>query len=482
MEDFMPEAPNMTEVNELLGRASEAAAIFSQLSQKQTDSIVKAVCDAAFAARVRLAKMAVEETGIGRWEDKVIKNVVATQFVYEDMKNLKTAGVIAEDFQTGITEIAHPIGPVLGVIPTTNPTSTTIFKILICLKTRNPIILSFHPRAVKCCTEAARICYDAAVRADAPEFCVQWMKSVSLETTNAIMRDKRLSLILATGGESLVHAAYSSGTPALGVGPGNVPVLIDKSADIPFAAEQILISKLFDNGTICASEQAVIVEKVIEDKMIEEFTKRGAYFAAEDELKALEDACYNREKGLMSADIVGKPASFIAKKAGLKAPADVKLIMAKQTKIGRDYPLSCEILAPVLAWYSADSFDHAVNLCVDLNFMGGKGHTASIYCNDEERIVEFANIMNAGRIVVNTPSAQGAVGGIYNSLHASFTLGCGTDGKNITTDNITARNLLNIQRIARRRVNQRLEKFDTALYYNESLSFDRVVKEFNKNI
>ncbi|MFZ2657542.1 MAG: aldehyde dehydrogenase family protein [Victivallales bacterium] len=471
----------LQKVDEYFTRAKEAAAVFSQLDQEQTDAIVKSVYKAGFKNRIRLARMAAEETGLGKWQDKVIKNAVATQFVYEDIKDQKTVGIIHEDRVSGITEIAQPMGPILAIIPVTNPTSTVLFKILIALKTRNPIIISPSKKARKCSCEAARICYEAALKVDAPENCIQWVEDTSRETTQAMMTHKSLSLILATGGTGLVKSAYSSGTPTLGVGAGNVPVFIDKSADIPFAVEQICISKLFDNGTICASEQAIVVEKCIASKVEEEFRRRKACFLTAEQVKLLETVVFDGEKKLMNADIVGQTAMTIAKKAGLDVPPDTQLLIAPLKGVGDEYPISSEILAPVLAYYIADDFEHAVNICIDLNYHGGIGHTASMFSNDDEKIKQFSMLMNAGRIVVNTPSAQGAVGGIYNMLSPSLTLGCGTGGKNITTDNVTAKNLLNIQRIARRRENQRLEKFDKSLYFDETLDADAIEKIYNRN-
>lgn len=477
----MTEQDVSVEIGEYLDNAQQAAAIFNQLDQEHTDRIVKAAHLAGLDNRVKLAKMAAEETGIGNWEDKVLKNVVATQYVYEDIKDLKTAGVISENFTSGITEIAQPIGPILGIIPSTNPTSTVMFKILIALKTRNPIILSFNPRAQSCCSETARILYEAALKEDAPEDCIQWVKNPCRAKTSVLMPDKRLALILATGGEGLVHSAYSSGTPALGVGPGNVPVFIEDSADIPFAVNQVMLSKTFDNGTICASEQAIIVEKKNVNTVLEEFKKLKAYIVPENEIAQLEEVAFIREKGVMNVEIVGKPAAFIAKKAGLNAPPDVTLLIAKQSKVGTDYPLSSEILAPVIAFYEADSFDHAVAICIDLNFHGGMGHTASIFSNNKAKISKFSMVMNAGRIVVNSPSALGGVGGMYNTLHPSFTLGCGSGGGNITTDNVTATHLINIQRVTYRRINQRMVDFDNKLYYDESVNGETIEAEFNRN-
>jgi acetaldehyde dehydrogenase/alcohol dehydrogenase len=467
-------------VDEIMQRATAAAGIFSQYDQQQTDRIVEAVYRAGFAARVKLARFAYEETGIGRWDHKVIKNVVATQFVYEDIRDLKTVGVIREDTDSGILEIAQPVGPILAIIPATNPTSTVMFKVLSALKTRNPVIVSPSRRATACTVEAARICYEAALAAGAPEDCVQWLGDVSREQTQALMAHPGLALILATGATGLVHSAYSSGTPTLGVGPGNVPVFIDRSADVPFAVNEICASKLFDNGTICASEQAIVVEKALADDVMAAFRQHGAYFLNAAESRQLE-ALVIDASGHMSADIVGRAATVIAQRAGLSVPPDTTLLIAPLDGVGDDYPLSREILAPILAFYAVEGFDHAVNVCIDLNFYGGIGHTVSLFCNDEDRIKTFSSLMNAGRIVVNMPSAQGAVGRMYNSLHPSLTLGCGTGGKNITTDNVTARHLINIQRITRRREDRRFARFDLSLYLDEGVDADTIHEAFNRN-
>ena len=467
--------------DETLGRATQAAAVFAQLDQEATDRIVNAVHRAAFNQRVRLAKLAHEETGIGRWEDKVIKNVVAAQLVYEDIKDLKTAGIVSEDFASGITEIAQPVGPILAVIPVTNPTSTVMFKVLISLKARNPVIICPPSKARQSCAETARVCYEAALAAGAPEDCIQWLTETSREQTAALMGHRWLALILATGGTGLVKSAYSSGTPTLGVGAGNVPVFIDTSADIPFAVSQILVSKLFDHGTICASEQALVMETSIAPAVRAELERQGAYFVPPDEIQRLEEVAFDRARGSMRADIVGQSAARIARKAGLGASADVRLLVVPLDGVGDEYPLSAEILAPILGFYAESSFSAAVNRCLDLNFHGGIGHTVSLYANDETRIREFSLLMNAGRIVVNTPSAQGAVGGIFNRLSPSFTLGCGTGGKNITTDNVTARHLVNLQRIARRRTNERLARFDHTRYLDEHLDVDAIEQLYNRN-
>ena len=472
---------NTIDVEAIMDKAVCAAAVFSEFNQAQTDRIVRAVFEAGFNHRVRLAKMAAEETGIGCWEHKVLKNVVATHLVYENIKNQKTVGIISEDEEQGIVEIAQPLGPIFAVIPVTNPTSTVLFKILIAMKTRNPIIIRPHSSAVKCCDETARICYEAALKADAPEDCIQWVSNTSREQTHALMQHKKMALILATGGGSLVSAAYSSGTPALGVGAGNVPVFIEQSADLEFAVDQILRSKTFDNGTICASEQALVVEQCVADRVLDVLKQRRAYLLSPDEVRQLEKVAYDAPKGVMSTAVIGRTAEAVARMAGIEVPRDTSVLIAPLAGVGKDYPLSAEILAPILAFYTAKDFNHAVNLCIDLNFFGGIGHTASLFSNDEQKIREFALVMNAGRVVVNTPSSQGAVGGIYNTLAPSFTLGCGTGGKNITTDNITARHLLNIQRICRRRVNRRWEHFDLNRYLDESLDAGTAEREYNRN-
>lgn len=474
-------ADEVTKADQYVQKASIAAAVFNELSQEETDRIVEEVFKAALQSRVRLAKLACEETGLGVWQHKVFKNVLASQMVYENIKNEKTAGIISQNEMTGITEIAQPLGPILGVIPVTNPTSTVIFKCLIALKTRNPIIISPHMRAIHCSGEAARICYEAALAAGAPDDCVQWLTECSKELTHELMIHPKLGLLLATGGPGLVKAAYSSGTPAFGVGSGNVPVLIEKSADIKFAVENIILSKTFDNGTVCASEQAIVVEKEKANEVQKEFERQGCYFMSGDELKKVEKIAMNPESGLMSPKIVGQPVRVIAEMAGITAPPETKILMAPQTEIGKEHPFSGEILAPILAYYVGADFEHSLKLCVDLNYRGGIGHTASIYSNDETKINQFGELMNAGRIVVNTPSSQGGVGGLYNTLKTSFTLGCGAGGKNITTENITAHNLINIKRLCHRRDNEKWTKFPKEKYLDETVGEEALLKEYNKN-
>ncbi len=473
---------NLLEIADgILEKAQLAAAEFHQFNQEQTDKIVESVFKAGFNCRVNLAKMAHEETGMGVWEHKVIKNVLATQLVYESIKDEKTVGVIAYNTHTGIAEIAQPLGPILAVIPVTNPTSTVMFKILICLKSRNPIIISSHRGASKSCAEAVRICYEAALSAGAPEDCIQMISSGSREFTQIMMAHSKIALILATGGTGLVKAAYSSGNPAIGVGPGNVPVFIDESADIPFAVTNIISSKTFDNGTICASEQAIVMVKSIEEEVIAEFRRQSCYFLTSEEMNKVEKIAIVSETGSMSPQVVGQSVQTIAKLADLQVPEGTKILIARPEGIGKDYPLSGEILAPILAFYSAKDYGSAINYCIDLNYLGGIGHSACIYSNNEKRIMDYAELLNAGRILVNTPTSQGAVGMLFNQLPPSLTLGCGTGGKNITTENITAKNLLNIQRVCRRKPNDLWFSFDQSKYFDESLVADDIITDYYKN-
>ena len=468
------------DIEAIVQNAGKAAEEFKHLDQEQTDRIVKAAYEAGFDNRIHLAKLAHEETRLGVWQDKVLKNVIATQFVYEDIKGQKTVGIISENHDNGIVEIAQPIGPIFTVTPITNPTSTVMFKILISLKSRNPIIIRPHGAAKKCSIEAARICYEAALQVGAPENCVQWIKRSTEQETLDLMAHQKIALILATGSVSLVRAAYSSGTPAIGVGPGNVPVFIGKSANVPFAVEQIFLSKTFDNGTVCASEQSLVVRSCHVQETIREFEKRKAYFLTDEEIKRLEQAAFNQAQKVMNPEVIGQPAATIAKMANIDVPSDTTLLIAKLDDVGLHSPLSLEILAPILGFYTAHTFQEAIELCRKINNHGGLGHTVSIFSNNEDKIEYFASVMNAGRILVNTPASQGALGGTYNSLQPSLTLGCGSGGKNITTDNISAKHLLNIQRIAQRQVHSCVEESVKNQYLDESVtagSFDEKCKE-----
>jgi acetaldehyde dehydrogenase/alcohol dehydrogenase len=441
------------DIDQVMSRAVRAAESFRRLSQEETDRIVTAVYREGFNNRIRLAKHAWEETQLGRWEDKVIKNVIATRYVYRDIRDLRTVGVIAEDKEHEIVEVAEPLGPIFAITPITNPTSTVLFKILISMKSRNPIIIRPHGAAADCSVEAARICAEAALRAGAPEHSIQWVKRSTKEEALALMAHKQTAMILATGSVELVRAAARSGNPSIGIGPGNVPVYIGKSADVPFAVEQIVLSKTFDYGTVCASEQAVVANRVNAGQILTEFEKRKGYILSQKEIRRLEPFVFNAEQKVMRVEAIGQPAAKIARMAGIDVPAETSVLIAPLVEVGLSSPLSLEILAPILAFYVADDFEQAIELCRRINRHGGLGHTASIFSNNEERIEHFASAMNAGRILVNTPASQGALGGTYNRLRPSLMLACGTSGKNITTDNISARNLLNIHRIARRKMN-----------------------------
>ena len=471
----------MAKPDEIIQRAKKAAAAFRKLNQKQTDQIVRAVYLTAMDNRIHLAKMAVEETALGVWEHKVIKNVIASQLVYEQIKNQKTVGIIFEDPFSGILELAEPIGPILGLVPVINPTSTTIFKILISMKTRNPIIISSTASAKNCVGETARICYEAACNAGAPENCVQWLTKPNMLTTKELMSHHGLALILATGTGEMVKASYSSGTPTIGIGAGNVPVYIGASADIPFAVRSILMSKTFDNGSICASEQAIVVKKGIADKVREEFKNQKAYFLNAEEIEKVGNIAYDKNRGLMSPVIVGQPVQRIAEMANLKVPNDTTVLIAELNEVSRTCPLSAEILAPILAFYIEQDFESSIDRCIEITKFGGIGHTAVIYSNNPERIEYFSNSVDVARILVNTPSTQGALGGMFNTLSTSFTLSCGSGGKNSTTDNISTRHLLNIHRICRRRINEKWLNIDVNKYLNEALTAIDLEKEYNKN-
>lgn len=466
------------DIEEIMERARISGEKFSTYSQERVDQIVKAVYEAGFNSRVYLARMAREETGIGKWQDKVSKNVIATRYVYQDIKDLKTAGILREDPVSGITEVAKPLGPIFAMTPITNPTSTALFKILISMKTRNPIIIRPHGSAKKCTCEAARICYEAAMEAGAPEDCIQWIKRSTPEETIEMMGHKQVALVLATGSVSLVQSAYRSGNPAIGVGPGNVPVYIGQSADLAFAAGQIVLSKTFDYGTVCASEQSLVIKATRAEALIAEFKKCKAYFVNEDEKRRLEEVAFNKMQKSMSIEVIGQPAYKIAAMAGIEVPEDTSVLIARYAnhEVGIKYPLSLEILAPILAMYVVDDFIEAINMCKKIVSYGGMGHTISIFSNEEDKIMYFAEVTNAGRLLVNTPASQGALGGTYNGLQPSLTLATGSGGKNITTDNITAKHLLNIQRLARRTFipcNPDL----TDIYLDESIDARRIDEE-----
>ena len=434
-------------------RVRRAQAVFATYSQEQVDRIFLAAATAANKARIPLAKMAVEETGMGVVEDKVIKNHYAAEYIYNAYKHTKTCGVIEEDKAYGIMKIAEPVGVIAAVIPTTNPTSTAIFKTLLCLKTRNGIIISPHPRAKNSTIAAARIVLEAAVAAGAPEGIIDWIDVPSLDLTTTVMRES--DLILATGGPGMVKSAYSSGKPALGVGPGNTPAIIDDSADIRLAVNSIIHSKIFDNGMICASEQSVIAVDSVYAGVKAEFAARGCHFLQEDELRKVRKTILIN--GALNAKIVGQSAYTIAKLAGVSVPESTKILIGEVESVELSEEFAHEKLSPVLAMYRAADFNEALDKAERLVADGGYGHTASVYLNpitQQEKLHDFADRMKTCRILVNTPSAQGGIGDLYNfKLAPSLTLGCGSWGGNSVSDNVGVKHLLNIKTVAARREN-----------------------------
>jgi len=410
------------------------------------DRIVKAVADAAYEQSARLGKMAVEETGMGVAAHKTIKNEVGSRDVYESIKDLKTVGVVGEDKVKKVVEIAAPFGVVAAIIPTTNPTSTAFFKTLIALKTRNSIVVSPHPYAIQCTNEALKVCDEAAVAAGAPKGLIQCLTMASMDATQQLMKHPDVNLILATGGSALVKAAYSSGKPAYGVGPGNVPVYIERSAKIEKAVKDIIDSKSFDYGTICATEQAIVVDRNILELVNRELKKNGAYILSDEE-KLIMEKVVSPVPGKVNPKIVGKSPQVIAKLAGITLPEGTRVIVGMETKVGKEIPFSLEKLSPVFAMYVASDLNHAKELCLSLLNLGGRGHSLSIHTETDAIAREFAMDMPVSRILVNTMSSVGAVGGT-TGLMPSMTLGCGTFGGNITSDNVTAKHLLNIKRMA----------------------------------
>jgi acetaldehyde dehydrogenase/alcohol dehydrogenase len=477
----MPASDYKAYADDILNKADQAAQDFRAFTQDSVDRLVREVFKAAYNARLDLARMVYEETGIGVYEHKVIKNCWASLLVYEDIKNQKTVGEIEHDTSTGITKIALPRGPILALTPLTNPSSTTIFKVLIALKTRNPLIFSAHGAARKCSRIAAEILYDAALNAGAPEFCIQWVNKKHPDYLQQIMRHRKLALIIATGTRRIVKEAYVSGKPVIGIGPGNVPVYIDHSADFNLAADYIVLSKTFDNGTVCASEQALVVGKKVASVMKPLFEERGCYFCSDGEAKKLGEIAFDSKNVLMRADVVGMPAEYLAERAGFSVPEGTRLLIAPCYGVGPGYPLSYEILTPILSYYVVDSYDEALETCVKLNALGGQGHTVSIYANNEKVVEDFTANILAGRMCVNTPATQGAIGGTYNSLHPSFTLSCGTQAGNLFTDNITTTHLLNVHRIARRRPNSRWFSIPDEIWLNPDQDADTILDRYNRN-
>ena len=454
------------DLNALIERVSKAQKILATYSQEQVDKIFEAMAIAANANRIPLAKMAVEETGMGVVEDKVIKNHFAAEEIYNKYRHTKTCGVLEHDATNGLTKIAEPLGIIAGVIPTTNPTSTTIFKSLISLKTRNGIIFSPHPRAKKCTVYTAKLMLDAAVKAGAPEGIIGWIEEPSIELTQHLMSHQGINLILATGGPGMVKSAYSSGNPALGVGAGNTPAIIDETADIKMAVSSILMSKTFDNGMICASEQSVIVHKDIYDEVRKEFEYRGAYLLDKKEKEKVAKTIVI--DGKLNAKIVGQPAAKIAEMAGLKVPANTKVLIGEAQKIGSAEEFSYEKLSPVLAMYKAQDFNQAVEMARDLVNFAGPGHTSVLYTANQnaDRIKHFSEVVETGRMLVNTPSSQGGIGDLYNfRLDPSLTLGCGSWGGNAASENIGVKHLMNIKNVAERRENMLWFRVPPKIYF-----------------
>ena len=445
---------NTTEtLQELIGRVREAQKTFATFTQEQVDKIFFEAAKMANMHRISLAKLAVEETGMGIVEDKVIKNHYASEYIYNTYKDVQTVGVVEENKSAGIKKILEPIGVICGVIPTTNPTSTAIFKCLLALKTRNAIIISPHPRAKNSTIEAVKVVLEGAIKAGAPKDILAWIDEPSLDLTNMLMRES--DIILATGGPGLVKAAYSSSTPALGVGAGNTPAIIDETANIEMAVSSIIHSKTFDNGMICASEQSVIIDKNIYDQVKEEFTKRGCYFLNEEEKDLVRKTIVIN--GALNAKIVGQKASTIAELAGVKVPENTKILIGEVESADMEEEFAHEKLSPVLACYKAETFDEALDKAEKLVVGGGYGHTSSIYIDaqkSQDRLNKFEARMKTCRILINTPSAQGGIGDIYNfKLTPSLTLGCGSWGGNSVSENVGVKHLLNIKTVAERREN-----------------------------
>lgn len=452
-------------IDKLVSGAQKALDQFLQYDQEKVDAIVKAMAIAGLDNHMKLARLAVEETGRGIYEDKITKNIFSTEYIYNSIKDIKTVGVITENENEGYEEVAEPIGVIAAVTPVTNPTSTTMFKALIAIKTRNPIIFAFHPSAQKCSSEAARVLRDAAVGAGAPADCIQWVEKPSIDATQLLMNHSGVSMILATGGAGMVKAAYSTGKPALGVGPGNVPCYIEKTANLKRAVTDLILSKAFDNGMICASEQAVIVDREISSDFEAFMKENGCYFLNAEETEKLAATAIDEEKCAMNPSVVGQSAFTIAKQAGIDVPETTKILVAYQEDVGPGYPLSREKLSPILAYYIVDSTDEGIGRAEQMVEFGGMGHSAVIHSEDERVISAFSNRIKASRLIVNSPSTHGAIGDIYNTTMPSLTLGCGSYGKNSTTQNVSVVNLMNKKRVAVRKVNMQWFKIPEKIYF-----------------
>ncbi|WP_407052611.1 bifunctional acetaldehyde-CoA/alcohol dehydrogenase [Paenibacillus dendritiformis] len=460
--------PNAAEhIDQLVARAKKAQAAFMDMTQEQIDTIVQQMALAGLDKHMHLAKMAVEETGRGVYEDKITKNIFATEYIFNSIKYEKTVGVIEDNPNGAYMKIAEPVGIVMGITPVTNPTSTTMFKALISIKTRNPIIFGFHPSAQKCSAEAARILHDAAVKYGAPEHCIQWIEYPSMDATNALMNHPDVALILATGGAGMVRAAYSCGKPALGVGPGNVPCFIDKTAELEQAVTDLILSKTFDNGMICASEQAVIIEEPVFAEVKKLMQAKGCRFLTKEETGKLQGMAMKAESCAVNPAIVGQSAKQIAEMAGISVPDDTKILVAELDGVGPKFPLSAEKLSPVLACYKVKNAQEGIDRAAEIVAFGGMGHSSVIHSHEDDVIRRFADRLQTGRILVNSPSTHGAIGDIYNTNLPSLTLGCGSYGRNSTSSNVTAVNLLNIKRVAKRTVNMQWFKVPNKIYFEK---------------
>ncbi|MCP1309321.1 bifunctional acetaldehyde-CoA/alcohol dehydrogenase [Paenibacillus tyrfis] len=460
-------AAALEEVNKLVARARKAQEAYLKLDQSQVDDIVQHMALAGLDRHMVLAKMAVEETGRGVYEDKITKNIFATEYIYHSIKHNKTVGVIDNNPYEHYKTVAEPVGIIAGVTPVTNPTSTTMFKSLIAAKTRNPIIFAFHPSAQRSSVAAASTLLEAAVKHGAPEHAIQWVENPSVEATQLLMNHPDVALVLATGGSSMVKAAYSTGKPALGVGPGNVPCFIEKTADLPQAVTDLILSKTFDNGMICASEQAVILEEPIYEQAKKLMKELGCYFLNAEETEAVSKLVINSEKCAVNAVIVGQPAVKIAAMAGLTVPSDTKVLVAELKGVGDAYPLSAEKLSPVLACYKVKNAAQGIERAAEIVAFGGMGHSSVIHSKNEEIVQAFAARLQTGRVIVNAPSTHGAIGDIYNTNLPSLTLGCGSYGHNSTTANVSAVNLLNLKRVAERTVNMQWFKVPPKVYFEK---------------
>ncbi len=455
-------------IDVLANNGAKALAEYRCYNQEMVDEIVKQIAYTAISHHKDLAKLAVEETKRGVYEDKIFKNIFAAECIYNNIRDMKTVGVISENEQEGMVEMAEPVGVIAGIIPITNPTSTVIFKSLISMKTRNPIIFAFPQFGQKCCTEAAKLLKEAAIKAGAPENCIQWIETPSHEAFQALMSHPKVSLILATGGPNLVKAAYSSGKPALGVGAGNVPCYIEKTADIKRAVNDIILSKTFDNGMICASEQALIIDQEIYEEVRKEFVDNNCYFLNEEERRLVEKIAIFEKNKTINAMIVGLPAHKIAKMAGVNVPINTKILIAELKGVGPKYPLSCEKLSPILACYKVKSFAEGLRIAEETLEYGGLGHSAAIHTCDQEIIDIYALRLKAGRIIVNTPSTHGAIGDIYNTSLPSLTIGCGTYGGNSVSQNVGVTNLINIKKVAKRRTIPQWFKVPSQIFFEKN--------------